>query len=85
MWEHQCYIDAAYEGSCGLLWHNRVQTPPMFADRAALYQWRDQLGLPRQQAYFMLLEQMEPQAMTLVVGQRPPQIVHDPSQPEETI
>jgi len=68
LWEHQHYIDAAFMGSAGVLWHNPVQTPPMFANRAALYRWRDALGVPRQQAYALLMQQMGPQAMALIVG-----------------
>lgn len=67
LWEHQHYVEAAFLENSGLLWHNPVQTPPMFADRAALYRWRDGLGVSRQQAYFLLMQQMEPQAMTLIV------------------
>jgi ADP-ribose pyrophosphatase YjhB (NUDIX family) len=70
LFEHRHYIQAAFAGSTGLVWHNPVRTPPMFADRAALYRWRDGLGVPRQQAFFMLTEQMGPQSMTLILGEQ---------------
>jgi ADP-ribose pyrophosphatase YjhB (NUDIX family) len=69
LWEHHYYIDAAFAGGSGLVWHNPVQTPPMFATRAALYRWRDDLGVSRQQAYFKLIQQMGSQSMTRIMGE----------------
>jgi ADP-ribose pyrophosphatase YjhB (NUDIX family) len=84
LWEHHHYIDAAFAGSSGFVWHNPAKTPPMFANRATLYRWRDALGVARQQAYFILQEQIGPQTMTLIVGKRPQHIIHDASRPNET-
>jgi ADP-ribose pyrophosphatase YjhB (NUDIX family) len=76
LWEHHHYIQAARTGQTGLLWQNMVRTPPLFANRMALYQWRDTLGIPRQQAYHLLMQQMDSQTMHLLIGTLP----HDTAQ-----
>lgn len=54
MLEHQQLIGEAVRGGVGQLWHSARRMPPQFADRAALYGWRDASGLSRQDAYATL-------------------------------
>lgn len=55
---HLAYIEAALTGVRGRLWSTNARTPPVFHDRAALYRWRDALGVSRQEAYRILLDQI---------------------------
>jgi 8-oxo-dGTP pyrophosphatase MutT (NUDIX family) len=68
IWDHQHLIRAACSGTTGHVWLNRAQTPPHFANRAELYQWRDQSGLERQAAYYRLIEEIGRQTFEAILG-----------------
>jgi 8-oxo-dGTP diphosphatase len=67
-WEHRHLILAAHSGATGHLWLNRIQTPPLFANRAELYTWRDNSGLSRSAAYQHLMQQTGPQTLETILG-----------------
>lgn len=69
MLEHEVMIAEALGGAAGKVWLSTRQMPPQFAERSALYRWRDQSGLTRQEAYAELARLMGHYAFTCVVGQ----------------
>jgi hypothetical protein len=64
LWDHPTYIQAAFARTWGQVWTSSVRMPAELMDRAALYQWRDHLGVPRQQAYELLLNRIGPCMLT---------------------
>lgn len=64
LWDHPTYIRAAFAGTRGYLWTSLVRPPDALQDRAALYAWRDQLGVSREEAYEQLLAQLGPLVLT---------------------
>ena len=61
---HAAYIRAAFAGERGRLWTTSIRMPEALLDRQALYQWRDELGVSRQQAYYTLLGRLDPFTLT---------------------
>jgi ADP-ribose pyrophosphatase YjhB (NUDIX family) len=57
---HLTYIQAAFARAWGQVWTLPVRVPDIFLDRAALYRWRDELGVSRAEAYERLLELVGP-------------------------
>jgi ADP-ribose pyrophosphatase YjhB (NUDIX family) len=60
LWEHPTYIQAAFRQNWGQLWASEVRPPADLLDRAALYTWRDQLGVSHEEAYRQLLQRVGP-------------------------
>lgn len=63
MWDHRHLILAACAGFTGQVWVNAAQTPPIFADRAALYAWRDENFSSHGAAYAQLMVEIGEQTM----------------------
>lgn len=63
--EHADYVALARADYQGCLWESSQRTPEIFADRKALYSWRDQHFTSRQEAYYALLEMLGPRTLTL--------------------
>jgi 8-oxo-dGTP pyrophosphatase MutT (NUDIX family) len=68
MQEHRQMVEAAVRGATGELWLSARRMPPQFADRAALYRWRDESGLSRAEAYAALIDMIGEAPMTHILG-----------------
>jgi ADP-ribose pyrophosphatase YjhB (NUDIX family) len=68
LWDHRHLIRAAHAGTAGHVWVNSARTPARFANRAALYAWRDQSGLSRHAAHEQLLQEIGRQTFEPVLG-----------------
>jgi ADP-ribose pyrophosphatase YjhB (NUDIX family) len=68
MAEHAQMVAEAMRGASGQVWLSSRRIPPEFPDRAALYRWRDQSGLSRQEAYAALQRMVGEVTFTCVVG-----------------
>lgn len=68
MLEHGEMVAEAVRGSSGQVWLSTRRMPAQFADRAALYRWRDESGLSRPEAYQTLTRMMGELTFTCVVG-----------------
>lgn len=68
MEEHRDYVAAAYAGRHGCVWESSMASPSMFADRRALYAWRDANFSSRKEAYYALQKLMGPRSLTLKLG-----------------
>jgi 8-oxo-dGTP pyrophosphatase MutT (NUDIX family) len=68
MLEHQQIIAETVRGAAGQLWLSSRRMPSQFADRAALYRWRDESGLSRAEAYAVLTHMLGETPLTRVVG-----------------
>lgn len=64
LWDHPTYIRTAFAGTRGHLWTSLVRAPAVLQDRAALYAWRDGLGVSREEAYRQLLDLLGPLVLT---------------------
>jgi ADP-ribose pyrophosphatase YjhB (NUDIX family) len=68
---HQQMITETFQGSNGQVWVSMQQMPSQFADRAALYRWRDASGLTRSAAYAAIRNQLEITDLRCVVRAEP--------------
>lgn len=75
--EHRQYIVDALAQTCGHLWVNMLRPPAQFASRAALYHWRDTLGVPREQAYTQLMQVCGPQQLECRLGPAQGRIIQE--------
>ena len=68
LWDHLTYIRAAFARAWGQLWTSSARIPEEFLDRAALYRWRDELGVSREEAGRRLIELIGSYALTNSIG-----------------
>jgi 8-oxo-dGTP pyrophosphatase MutT (NUDIX family) len=64
---HERMLEAVAQGSVGQLWVSMHAMPRQFPDRAALYRWRDESGLPRAEAFAQIADQFETSDLVCVI------------------